>query len=224
MSVDVAKIQAAMQGKSLGKENILKMNEMVRNASDPEEKKKVMKHSVFFAGQLPYDKNYVIDTDAVRKMLMAEVPYSQLDEVTDTLFKSLATQKLITSPSEGVYAINQKYENSVAKAGRIAKAYETIRQEEAREQSDSVRKMYQTGTRHYHAGDYEEAAVCFERAASAGYRMASYSLGRMYHEGKGVQKSDEEALLYLCRALKDGAVIAEPLADEIICKLDGNQK
>lgn len=224
MSVDVARIQAAMQGKNLDKENILKMYEMVRNASDPEEKKKVMKHSVFFAGQLPYDKNYVIDTDAVKKMLMAEVPYSQLDEVTDTLYRGLATQKLITSPSEGVYVINQKYENSVAKAGRIAKAYETIRKEEAREQSDSVRKMYQTGTRHYSAGDYEEAALCFERAASAGYRMASFSLGRMYHEGKGVQKSDEKALLYLCRALRAGAVMAEPLADEILSDLEGNKQ
>ena len=46
--MEQSKISAMMDGKTLTKENINKMYEMVQNASDAEEKKNVMKHSVFF--------------------------------------------------------------------------------------------------------------------------------------------------------------------------------
>lgn len=48
MAVEGTKIKEMMEGKTLEKDNIKKMYDMVQNASEPEEKKKVMKHSVFF--------------------------------------------------------------------------------------------------------------------------------------------------------------------------------
>ena len=47
MAVEGTKIKEMMEGKTLEKDNIKKMYDMVQNASEPEEKKKVMKHSVF---------------------------------------------------------------------------------------------------------------------------------------------------------------------------------
>ena len=51
MAVEGTKIREMMEGKTLEKDNIKKMYDMVQNASEPEDKKKVMKHSVFFIGQ-----------------------------------------------------------------------------------------------------------------------------------------------------------------------------
>lgn len=45
--MEQSKIEAMMDGRTLTKENILNMYQMVQNASDAEEKKNVMKHSVF---------------------------------------------------------------------------------------------------------------------------------------------------------------------------------
>ena len=59
--MEQSKISAMMDGKTLTKENINKMYQMVQNASDAEEKKNVMKHSVFFVGQLPLKENHVVD-------------------------------------------------------------------------------------------------------------------------------------------------------------------
>ena len=50
MPQDMSKISSMMEGKTLEKDNIKKMYQMVQNASDTEEKKSVMKHSVFFCG------------------------------------------------------------------------------------------------------------------------------------------------------------------------------
>ena len=47
MAQELSKVQAMMDGKTLEKENILKMYQMVQDAKDTEEKKNVMKHSVF---------------------------------------------------------------------------------------------------------------------------------------------------------------------------------
>ena len=47
MAVEGTKIKEMMEGKTLEKDNIKKMYDMVQNASEPEEKKKVMKHSLF---------------------------------------------------------------------------------------------------------------------------------------------------------------------------------
>ena len=56
MAVEPAKIRSMMEGRTLSGDNIRKMYQMVKEAEggeDTEKKKQVMKHSVFFAGQLP---------------------------------------------------------------------------------------------------------------------------------------------------------------------------
>ena len=50
----------------------------------------------------------------------------------------------------------------------------------------------------------------------AEYRMGYYSLGLMYFEGKGVEKSYEQALFYARNAIVRGARIAEGLEEEIL--------
>ena len=50
MAVDQSKILSMLEGRTLEKGNIEKMARMVESASDVEDKKKVMKHSVFFPG------------------------------------------------------------------------------------------------------------------------------------------------------------------------------
>ncbi len=60
MAVEGTKIREMMEGKTLEKDNIKKMYDMVQNASEPEDKKKVMKHSVFFIGQLPLKENHML--------------------------------------------------------------------------------------------------------------------------------------------------------------------
>jgi hypothetical protein len=52
-----SKLSAMMEGKTLTKENIDHMYQMVQSASTPEDKTNVMKHSVFFVGQLPLNDN-----------------------------------------------------------------------------------------------------------------------------------------------------------------------
>ena len=47
MAVEGTKIKEMMEGKTLEKDNIKKMYDMVQNASEPEEKKDVYKRQVF---------------------------------------------------------------------------------------------------------------------------------------------------------------------------------
>jgi TPR repeat protein len=80
-----------------------------------------------------------------------------------------------------------------------------------------VKKMYQMGTRYYNAGDYEEAAASFMNTVEmAEYRMGYYSLALMYRDGKGVDPSLEQALLYARAAIARGARIAEALEEDIL--------
>ncbi|MBQ6392634.1 MAG: hypothetical protein IJH60_03910, partial [Eubacterium sp.] len=80
MPQDMSKISTMMEGKTLEKDNIKKMYQMVQNASDTEEKKSVMKHSVFFVGQLPLKDGYKVDLPATERILNTTVPYDQLEE------------------------------------------------------------------------------------------------------------------------------------------------
>ena len=69
MAVEGTKIREMMEGKTLEKDNIKKMYDMVQNASEPEDKKKVMKHSVFFIGQLPLKENHIVDLEQTRRIV-----------------------------------------------------------------------------------------------------------------------------------------------------------
>nr|WP_296191532.1 hypothetical protein [uncultured Anaerobutyricum sp.] len=217
MAVEGTKIREMMEGKTLEKDNIKKMYDMVQNASEPEEKKKVMKHSVFFIGQLPLKENHSVDLKQTERIVNGSVPFAELDTYMDYLLKGLSTQKLLLEKEDGTYEVNIKYEKSVVKVRKIARAFQ-LEQEKALEAGvPKAKKMYQMGTKYYHSGQYEEAAACFMNAAElAEYRMAYYSLALMYFKGQGVDKSSEEALYYVRKALVKGAVIAEELEQEIL--------
>lgn len=221
MSQESAKIYAMMQGKTLEKENILKMYQMVQNASDTEEKKNVMKHSVFFVGQLPLKANHVVDIEATKRILNTTVAYGELEEYMNYLLEGLSTQTLLLKKDNGDYEVNMKFEKSVAKVKKIAHAYAAEKEEELKDVLPRAKKMYQVGTKYYNAGNYEEAAASFMNTIEiAQYRMGYYSLAMMYLEGKGVEKSYEKALYYARNAIVKGARIAEALEGEILSHME----
>lgn len=218
--MEQTKIEAMMDGKTLTKENILKMYQMVQNASDAEEKKNVMKHSVFFVGQLPLKENHRVDLKKTERIVNLTVEYENLDTWMNYLLEGLCTQTLLLKKENGFYEVNTRYEKSVMKVKKIVKAYQ-MELEQSREASmPKAKKMYQMGTKYYHDGDYEEAAACFLHAVDlAEYRMAYYSLAMMYMDGKGVEASLPEALRCVRQALVMGALIAEPLERNILSRM-----
>lgn len=187
MAVEGTKIREMMEGKTLEKDNIKKMYDMVQNASEPEDKKKVMKHSVFFIGQLPLKENHIVDLEQTRRIVNGSVPFSEVDTYMDYLLKGLSTQKLLLEKEDGSYEVNTKYEKSVIKVRKIARAFQLEKEKALEAGIPKAKKMYQMGTKYYHSGQYEEAAACFMNAAElAEYRMAYYSLALMYFKGQGV--------------------------------------
>lgn len=217
MAVEGTKIREMMDGKTLEKDNIKKMYDMVQNASEPEEKKKVMKYSIFFIGQLPLQENHIVDLKQTKRIINVTVPFSEVDKYMEYLLKGLSTQKLLLEKEDGVYEVNTKYEKSVLKVRKIARAFQLEQEKDLEEGIPKAKKMYQMGTKYYHSGQFEEAAACFMNAAQlAEYRMAYYSLAMMYFKGQGVDKSLQEAIYYARRAIVKGAVIAEALEQEIL--------
>ena len=93
--MEQSKISAMMDGKTLTKENINKMYQMVQNASDAEEKKNVMKHSVFFVGQLPLKENHVVDIMKTERIINTTVPVNEIDDCMKKLLEGLTTQTLL---------------------------------------------------------------------------------------------------------------------------------
>ena len=218
--MEQSKIDAMMDGRTLTKENILNMYQMVQDASDTEEKKNVMKHSVFFVGQLPLKENHVVDVARTERIVNTTLQLEEISTYMKYLLEGLATQTLLLKKEDGSYAVNTKYEKTVVKARKIARAYQ-LEQEKAKEEAlPKAKKMYQMGTKYYHSGQYTEAAACFFNAVEmADYRMACYSLALLYKEGKGVDASLPEALYYARKAIVQGGVIAEPLEREILEEL-----
>ncbi len=220
MAQESTKVSAMMKGKTLEKDNIKKMYDMVQNASDTEEKKSVMKHSVFFVGQLPLKGNHIVDQAATERILNTTVPYNELEEYMNYLLEGLSTQTLLNKREDGEYEVNLKFEKSVAKVIKIAKAFQVEKEEELAELAPKAKKMYQIATKYYNSGNYEEAAASFMNTIEmAQYRMGYYSLALMYFEGKGVEQSYEKALYYARNAVVKGAKIAEALEQEILSHL-----
>ena len=155
------------------------------------------------------------------RIVNGSVPFAEIGTYMEYLLKGLSTQKLLLEKEDGAYEVNTKYEKSVIKVRKIARAYQ-LEQEKALEPGiPKAKKMYQMGTKYYHSGQYEEAAACFMNAAElAEYRMAYYSLALMYFKGQGVDQSSQEALYYARKALVKGAVIAEELEQEILDTLN----
>lgn len=219
--MEQSKISAMMEGKTLTGENIKRMYQMVQSASDAEEKTKVMKHSVFFVGQLPLGDNHLVDLELTKRIIGAAVSTEEVDDCMDCLLEGLSTQKLLLKNEDGSYEVNTKYENSVIKVKKIARAWQMEQEEALKAFLPKAKKMYQMGTKYYHAGDYEQAAACFMNTTEmAQYRMGYYSLALMYQEGKGVERSLSKALHYARKAACRGALIAEPLEEAILKEME----
>lgn len=217
--MESSKISAMMSGKTLEKNNIAKMYDMVQNASDVEEKKNVKKHSVLFVGQLPLIEQ-TVDLEQTRRILNASMSYDDVEAALRQLLEGLATQKLLIE-EDGTYKINMKYEKTIIKARKIARAYHMEQEIKDEAVIRRAKKMYQKGTKLYNAGSYEEAIECFfDAARAAEYRMAYYSIGTMYFQGKGVEKSCKEALMYVRKAIILGLAIAKPLEEEILAQME----
>lgn len=217
--MESSKISAMMDGKTLEKNNIVKMYDMVQKAADVEEKKNVKKHSVLFVGQLPLVEQ-TVDLEQTRRILNACMPYDDVEEALKLLLEGLTIQKLLIE-EDGTYKINMKYEKTIIKARKIARAYQLEQEKKDESAVKRAKKMYQKGTKLYNTGDYEEAIQCFFNAAEAAdYRMAYYSIGTMYFQGKGVEKSCKEALHYVRKALILGLAIAKPLEEEILTEMN----
>ncbi len=103
--MEQSKISAMMDGKTLTKENIRKMYQMVQSASEAEEKKNVMKHSVFFVGQLPLKENHTVDLPQTERILHLSIPYEELDDCMEKLLEGLTTQTLLLKKEDGSYKI-----------------------------------------------------------------------------------------------------------------------
>lgn len=161
-----------------------------------------------------------MDVARTERIVNTTVPLEELSTYMKYLLEGLATQTLLLKKEDGSYAVNTKYEKTVVKARKIARAYQ-LEQEKAKEEAlPKAKKMYQMGTKYYHSGQYTEAAACFLNAVEmADYRMACYSLALLYKEGKGVDASLPEALYYARKAIVQGGVIAEPLEREILEEL-----
>ena len=149
MAVEGTKIKEMMEGKTLEKDNIKKMYDMVQNASEPEEKKKVMKHSVFFIGQLPLKENHIVDLEQTRRIVNGSVPFAEVDTYMDYLLKGLSTQKLLLEKEDGSYEVNTKYEKSVIKVRKIARAFQLEKEKALEAGIPKAKKMYQMGTKYY---------------------------------------------------------------------------
>ena len=162
-----------------------------------------------------------MDRKATERIVNTTVPYESLEEYMNYLLEGLSTQTLLIKREDGEYEVNMKFEKSIVKVKKIAKAYQ-MEQEEAKEEDVSrAMKMYQIGTKYYNSGSYEQAAASFMNTIEmAQYRMGYYSLALMYYEGKGVERSYEKALFYARNAVVRGAKIAEALEEEILQHLE----
>ena len=167
--MEQSKISAMMDGKTLTKENISKMYQMVQNASDAEEKKNVMKHS-FCAGTVIKKENHTVDLPQTERALHLSVPYEELDDCMEKLLEGLSTQTLLLKKEDGSYEVNTKYEKSVLKVRKIARAYQArkVQEKSLEEEMPKAKKMYQMGTKYYHAGDYPQAAGLFYAGGGTG--------------------------------------------------------
>ena len=66
------------------------------------------------------------------------------------------------------------------------------------------KEQYSLGTRYHSERDYENAALCYRKAAEHGHIKAAYYLGTLYHGGKGVVQNYKEAAKWYDIAAEGG--------------------
>lgn len=70
--------------------------------------------------------------EQTRRIVNGSVPFAEVDTYMDYLLKGLSTQKLLLEKEDGSYEVNTKYEKSVIKVRKIARAFQ-LEQEKALE-------------------------------------------------------------------------------------------
>ena len=75
--------------------------------------------------------------------------------------------------------------------------------------------QYQLGNRYYDAGDYQEAKMWFEKAASQGHKDALYCLGKIYYIGQGVEIDKESSTKYFIKAAESGCLDSKGYLHEL---------
>ena len=78
----------------------------------------------------------------------------------------------------------------------------------------SVNELYEKGLEYYWGKkgkslDYYESNKWFQKAADQGLAMAQYALGNMARKGKGVKKSDKQAVYWYQKAADQGNAMAQ---------------
>ena len=71
------------------------------------------------------------------------VPFSEVDTYMDYLLKGLSTQKLLLEKEDGSYEVNTKYEKSVIKVRKIARAFQLDKEKALEAGIPKAKKMYQ---------------------------------------------------------------------------------
>ena len=70
----------------------------------------------------------------------------------------------------------------------------------ARQTDPAAEQEFANGEAYARMEEYEKAVVCYTQAAQAGHGEAECRLGACYEEGKGVARSDAEAVAHYRRA------------------------
>ena len=77
------------------------------------------------------------------------------------------------------------------------------------EEYGTAQRLYIQAVKHYRGKNFAKAFDFYQRAAKKGEMEAAYSLGGMYENGEGVEKNNERAKFWYCRAAELGSERAE---------------
>jgi TPR repeat protein len=77
------------------------------------------------------------------------------------------------------------------------------------------------GSVHFACGEFTDAIQYFEQAVDGGYGRAYYWLGRIYHHGLGVPRSDSTAIKWYKQGAVQGYLFAERALIHLICERGG---
>lgn len=100
-------------------------------------------------------------------------------------------------------------QKTVQKNINSEKKIQTRKKTSEKQQIITASELNQKGVEAYEQSDYSEAIKWFRKAAEQGYAPAQSNLGRMYNEGRGVEKNSSEAAIWLFNAAQQGDTEAQ---------------
>ncbi|MCI8416562.1 MAG: sel1 repeat family protein [Lachnospiraceae bacterium] len=103
----------------------------------------------------------------------------------------------------------QSYQQGCQEAGNYLKEHFREAVTEEKEEVRTEADLYWQGQEAYRTGQYAAAAWYFDQAAREGHAMAQLALAKMYQQGQGVEKSDENACYWFNHAAREGILEAQ---------------